>query len=332
MNRADFVSIIVPCYNYGAFVADTVASLQAQTHEYWEAIIVDDGSVDDTASRVLALAQKDARIQYVHQQNQGVSVARNTGMELARGEFVAFLDADDLLSPTKLQAHIGHFRRCPAVDISYSKLRFFSDSKRSELFTNYGLDSVREQRHLISGYGKETFPVLIRNNRLPLQTALFRRSLLQRVGLFGVGMRALEDWDYVLRCILRGACVALVDDQTAMAMVRVHSGSATQNIAFTDYQERVYENVRLEIARLRASGDIDEANFYDGALKKTLLDQSRRRARRVSKARRKEIMQSIREAGISDFGRLYPVLKKYGFEFLYAYSKVFLEEVAKLFR
>lgn len=332
LNQAAFVSIIVPCYNYGAFIADTIASLQAQTHGHWEAIVVDDGSVDDTASRVAELAQQDARIFYLHQQNQGVSVARNAGMALARGEFVAFLDADDLISPTKLQAHIEHFRRCPSVNISYSKLRFFSDSNRSELFTNYGLDSVREQSLLISGYGQETFSLLIRKNRLPLQTAMFRRSLLQQVGLFAVGMKALEDWDYVLRCILRGACVASVDDQAAMAMVRVHPGSATRNIAFADYLQRVYGNVRLEIANLRALGNEPAANFYDAVLKETLLELDRRGARRARKARRKEIMQSIRDKGIFDFPGLYPVLKKYRFKFIYAYLRVFIEEFTKTFR
>lgn len=332
MSQAGLVSIIIPCYNYGAYIADCIESLQAQTHEHWEAIVVDDGSTDDTPSRVAALVQEDVRIIYVSQKNQGVSAARNEGLARVRGEFVLFLDADDLLSANALHAHIKNFRRSPSVDISYSKFRYFSDNNRNEYFTNYRLDSQQEWSRPVQGNGEATFPVFIKKNNLPLQAAMFRSALLQRVGDFELNMRALEDWDYLLRCILRGACMARVDDPAASTLIRVHSSSATRNIAFADYQECVYENVRLEIARLRASGDVDEANFYDETLKEALLDQSRRRARRVSKARRKEIMQNIREAGISDFSRLYPVLKKYGFKFLYAYSRVFLEEVAKLFR
>ena len=325
MSQAGLVSIIIPCYNYGAFIADTIASLQSQSYERWEALVVDDGSKDDTATRVAELARDDARITYIHQQNMGVSAARNTGVEHARGEFVVFLDADDLISPGKLQAHIEHFQSCPAVDISYSKLRFFSDLNRAALFTNYQLDSVQEPSRPLSGYGQETFPELIRKNRLPLQTAMFRRTLLTRVGRFASGMKALEDWDFVLRCSLRGACVASVDAQTAMAMVRVHPGSATQNIAFADYLERVYSNVRLEIARLRELGDEVAASFYEGVLTKTLHDQERRRSRSVLKARRKEIMQIIREEGLLDFKKLYPVLKKYRAGFFYAYSRVLIE-------
>lgn len=326
LTKTNLVSVIIPCYNYGAYIAETIASLQAQNYEHWEAIVVDDGSVDDTATRVTELAQKDARIFYVHQQNQGVSVARNTGLARARGEFVQFLDADDLLSASTLQAHIEHFRRCPCVDMSYAKLRFFSDANPAERFTNYQLDSVQEPIRLASGYGQKTFPRLIRKNCLPLQILMFRRTLLQKVGCFELGMRALEDWDYVLRSILRGGYVAGVDDPTAMALVRVHSGSATRNIAFVDYMDRVYANVRAEVESLRALGDDAAAGFYDKILKETLADLDRRRAKRGRKDTRKDIMKNIRAVGLLAFSELKPVFKKWRFTFLYAYFLVVIEK------
>ncbi|MDP3845676.1 MAG: glycosyltransferase [Pseudomonas sp.] len=331
MSQVDLVSVIIPSYNYGAYLADTIASLQSQDYKHWEAIVVDDGSTDDTAAQVAVLAQQDARVIYIHQHNQGVSTARNAGIARARGEFVLFLDADDLLSPSKLHAHIEHFRRCAAVDISYSKFRYFSDANPDELFTNYRLDSLREWSRSITGYGEEAFPVFIRKNNLPLPAAMFRRALLQRVGYFDSDMRALEDWDYFLRCILRGACMAGVDESAAMVLIRVHSGSATRNIAFVEYMERVYENVRIEIARLRVLGNEGAADSYTGFLQDTLIDLGRRRARRDRKIRQQKIMDSIRDAGVFDFIELYPVIKKWRFRFLEAYFRVFFEKITAIF-
>lgn len=306
------VSVVIPCYNYGRFLRETVSSLQKQGCQDWEAIIVDDGSVDDTANCAAALVQEDARVRYVYQPNQGVSVARNSGIALARGRFVLFLDADDLLTAAKLQAHVEHFRRSPLIDISYSKFRYFSDSKPGDLFANYGLDSQREWHRPVSGGGRASFPVFIRKNNLPLQAAVFRHSLLLRVGFFEPGMRALEDWDYLLRCILRGACMAGLDDQEAMTLIRVHPGSATRNIAFTDYVERVHSNVSLEIERLRALGREEEASFYAGLLQKALLERARRKRNRLFKAASAEVQGRILSSGLANAGELSAIAKEFG--------------------
>jgi glycosyltransferase involved in cell wall biosynthesis len=331
LSQVALVSVIIPSYNYGAYLADTLASLQAQDLKHWEAIVVDDGSTDDTTTQIAALAQQDARIIYVHQQNQGVSTARNTGLARARGEFVLFLDADDLLSPAKLHAHIEHFLRCPSVDISYSTFRYFADNKRDEFFSNYQLDSQREWSRPVSGYGQDTFPVFIRKNNLPLQAAMFRRTLLDRVGYFDPSMRALEDWDYLLRCILRGACMAGVDEPAAMSLIRVHSASATRNVNFVDYMQLVFGNVQSEIDHLRSLGSEAAANFYAQLLQKTLLDLQRRRARRLRKVVRRDVMSEIRKAGIFDMVNLYPLLKKWRFKFLAGYLRVLYARFIALF-
>jgi glycosyltransferase involved in cell wall biosynthesis len=307
------VSVIIPCYNYGRFLQETVGSLQKQSYQKWEAIIVDDGSVDDTASCVAALAQQDARVRYVYQVNQGVSAARNRGVSLARGEFVLFLDADDLLTPEKLQSHVEHFRRCPRVSISYSKFRYFSDSRPDVYFSNYGLDSCREWSRPVSGLGRKSFPVFVRKNNLPLQAAAFRHSLLREVGLFDQGMRALEDWDYLLRCILRGAYMECLKDKDSMTLIRVHPGSATRNIAFTDYVDRVYENVRIEIDRLRVSSDAENVGFYARHLQKALLERARRARNRVFKEGKSETVDRIIGFGFLNFGELLKISRGIGF-------------------
>lgn len=97
------VSVVVPAYNVESYVGEAVASVMAQTVKDWELILVDDGSTDRTAEICDAMAQADSRIHVVHTPNGGLSVARNRGLALCKGEWITFLDADDLLHPRFLE-------------------------------------------------------------------------------------------------------------------------------------------------------------------------------------------------------------------------------------
>ena len=96
------VSIVMPCYNNGQTLARTVKSIQAQTEKCWELIAIDDGSRDDTLSVLEQLAGDELRMRVIHQENGGVSAARNSGMDAAKGEWIFFVDADDHLTPHAL--------------------------------------------------------------------------------------------------------------------------------------------------------------------------------------------------------------------------------------
>lgn len=107
----DLVSIITPAYNCDRFIGETIESAQQQTYGDWEMIIVDDCSTDNTAEVVRQYAEKDQRIRYVALvQNSGAAVARTEAMRLARGKYMAFLDSDDLWSPTKLEKQLSFMR------------------------------------------------------------------------------------------------------------------------------------------------------------------------------------------------------------------------------
>jgi glycosyltransferase involved in cell wall biosynthesis len=114
-DRTPQVSVVIPAYNCAAYVGQAVDSVLRQTYTDWEIIVVDDGSRDDTK---LILEQYGDRIRYIYQQNQGVSIARNRGIELARGEFIAFLDADDYFLPDKIAAQIAVFAAQPNLGIT----------------------------------------------------------------------------------------------------------------------------------------------------------------------------------------------------------------------
>jgi len=118
------VSIITPSYNSAKFIAETIQSVQNQTYQNWEMIIVDDGSSDETESVVLSIIQNDNRIQF-HKlsQNSGPAVARNTGIEKASGDYMTFIDADDIWFPTFIENNIKTIQKTgiPFVFSSYKR-------------------------------------------------------------------------------------------------------------------------------------------------------------------------------------------------------------------
>ena len=107
------VSVIIPVYNLADCIENCIHSLQNQTYCDWEAIFVDDGSTDNSKSIILAAAENDPRIRYDHQKNSGVSVARNTGIAKAKGEFICFLDGDDFLHPQAIEFLIKGIQEQP---------------------------------------------------------------------------------------------------------------------------------------------------------------------------------------------------------------------------
>lgn len=117
---APLVSVIMPAYNAGGYIAEAIRSVQAQTVVDWELLVLDDGSGDDTRSIVESLAQTDQRIRYLRNSaNLGVSQTRNRGFELCGGRFVALLDSDDIWYPDKLEKQLARMSRTNA-DFSYT--------------------------------------------------------------------------------------------------------------------------------------------------------------------------------------------------------------------
>lgn len=107
MDNKDLVSIIMPSYNCGEYVEDTIRSVQAQTYQNWEIIFMDDCSHDETTRKVSAMREKDNRIHlYKNASNMGAAVSRNNALREAQGRWIAFLDSDDLWEPTKLEKQV----------------------------------------------------------------------------------------------------------------------------------------------------------------------------------------------------------------------------------
>jgi glycosyltransferase involved in cell wall biosynthesis len=119
------VSVVIPLYQSEKYISETIRSVQAQTFTDFEILVVDDGSTDRGSA--LAEAAAEPRLRVIHQQNRGLAGARNSGIREARGEYVAFLDADDLWLPTKLQRHVEQLDSDPAVGVSFSASALMDD-------------------------------------------------------------------------------------------------------------------------------------------------------------------------------------------------------------
>jgi glycosyltransferase involved in cell wall biosynthesis len=120
------VTVIVPSFNYARFISQSLDSVLAQTWRNWECVVVDDGSTDDTRAVVMSYAERDARVRYIHQEHRGLSAARNTWIKHSRGEFLQFLDADDLIEERKLEKQIEFLRKHHDVDIVYGDAMSFT--------------------------------------------------------------------------------------------------------------------------------------------------------------------------------------------------------------
>jgi GT2 family glycosyltransferase len=212
------VAVIVPCHNYGRFLRECVGSLASQTFADWECMIVDDGSTDDTRTVATGLTSNDPRIRYLWQERQGPSTARNTGLSATRSDYVQLLDADDMLEPDKLRAHIEYLDANPDVDIVYGDATSFGGHRDPGLISPFGLGPPK-------GRGLVVIERLIARNPLVVEAPLFRRSVLDQAGAFSITLGYLEDWDLWTRCALAGVSFAPFAPPNTRALVRIHSDS-----------------------------------------------------------------------------------------------------------
>jgi len=180
------VSIVMPAYNAGPYIEETIRSVQGQTHQNWELIVVDDGSTDETAEKVEAVAQHDPRVKLLRQANAGKSAARNTGLDLASGEFITFLDADDSFLVRKLTIQVAMLERSPDVGVVVGGHVRTDESGRVVRARTRPDGAQIDLNDYLGGC-----PFL-------LKAALFRASTLATVR-FDVQRKWAEDWEFLLR-------------------------------------------------------------------------------------------------------------------------------------
>lgn len=214
------VSVIIPAYNAQRFIAETLESVLNQTHRNLEVLVVDDGSNDGQETIVADFVQRDKRVKYIYQPNAGVSTARNKGFKASTGEFVAFLDADDVWLPLNLETKIKRLQRGD-VGLVHSDAIVIDEHSRDTPVILRGMEG-----NVLDGL------LLWDGTQIPgPSSTLIARSTLEAVGLFDESLSTSADMELFVR-IASHCRVARIDDVTWK--YRIHSNNMHKNISLME--------------------------------------------------------------------------------------------------
>jgi len=207
------VSVVVPAYNAAATLVATVQSVLDQTFTELEVLIVDDGSSDQTYS--LARSLDDGRVEVIQQENRGVAAARNTGIKEARGNYIAFLDADDLWYPKKLEQQLAFMER--------------EDARATQTAVWYVDDGLEPLYFGACPHFRDPLLEVLLFKHLPAfpSTLVSERRVFDKVGLFDESLPILEDWELAVRLARHGE---LRNMNEPLTMYRIHPGNRSRDL------------------------------------------------------------------------------------------------------
>lgn len=215
MAKSPQVSVIMPAFNAAKTIGVAILSVLGQTFNNWELLIINDGSTDNTIDVIAQF--NDSRIRPISQVNLGVAAARNAGMKQAYGEYIAFLDSDDLWLPTKLEKQVLLFSQSTKqLGMVYTKHRGFTDDPMN----SFGMDVDAS-----IGYDNDYHRLLIMDY-IPTLTVMIKASLISDIGYFRENLRGTEDWDYWIR-VAKSYQLERVNEE--LALYRISSNSLSRN-------------------------------------------------------------------------------------------------------
>ncbi|HEY5464299.1 MAG TPA: glycosyltransferase family A protein [Hanamia sp.] len=233
----DKISVIIPCYNQAHFLNESVGSVLAQTYTNWECIIVNDGSTDNTESVALAFTEKDSRIKYIEKENGGLSSARNKGLDEAAGDYIQFLDSDDMITSDKFETSLNNGND---ADVIISGFKMFSKDnldiplpfKLSEKDFNFN--------SILLGWDVQFV--------FPPHSGIFKSYLFENLR-FNETLGAREDWLMWLEIYRKNIKTVFIDEP--LALYRSSSDSMSQKRFLMDQSlvavyKIVYPSLSLE--------------------------------------------------------------------------------------
>ena len=224
-NSTPLISIIMPSYNQGPYLAEALESVLAQTYTYWECIIVDDGSQDYTKEVAKSYCVKDSRIKYVYQENSGVSVARNNGIAHSRGEYILPLDGDDKIAPKFLELTLQEIEKDRDIRVVYTDVKYFGSRNDVYRLPDFSIEQL---------LGMNVMCI----------TALFRKEDFEKAGGFNTNMKeGLEDWDFWVSMFQDGKGTAVKIPEVLFYYRRKPiSRNTSASKAKIDFRRRIWEN------------------------------------------------------------------------------------------
>lgn len=209
------ISIVVPCYNQAQYLEECIQSVFNQTYQNWECIIVNDGSPDNTGEVALSLCAKDSRIRYLKKENGGLSSARNAGIQIAEGEFILPLDADDKIGDVYLEKSIEAFSHDSEINLVYCAAKKFG---------------TQNQLWDLSDY---SYKELLINNMI-FCSAVYRKSDWEIVGGYDENLKSgFEDWAFWLKILHEESIVFKIPE--VLFFYRIKEVSMLKDLYSTGY-------------------------------------------------------------------------------------------------
>lgn len=253
----NLVSVIVPCYNRATLLRQAIASCALQTHRDLEVIVVDDGSEEDLRQAVEVARQEHGfgeELRYVRQERRGGGSARNLGFGHALGQFVQYLDSDDLLHPDKLTVQVAQLTEKPELDMVFGLDEQFAETVGDiRLLWNIPVRSDVSE-HLDRFLTEDTV--------WQTGSPLWRKAALQRIGPWDDGLSCWQDWDFHVRALcagLRCECSGQV-----LQYIRLHDGPRAQTVPALKREQDCFRAGNNAYGHLSRNGLLDDA-------KRTLL-------------------------------------------------------------
>ncbi len=211
------ISIIVPCYNQAQYLDECLQSVLDQTYSDWECIIVNDGSPDNTEEVTKNWTEKDDRFKYIHKKNGGLSSARNAGIEIARGEFILPLDADDKIAKNYCELAVAEFKKDKDLKLVYCLAEKFGEENGLWELSKFSL------RFLASG-------------NMIFCSAFFKKSDWESIGGYDVKMiYGLEDWEFWINLLKSSGKVKKIEQICFYYRVKKNSMIKSLNNQQSDF-------------------------------------------------------------------------------------------------
>ena len=219
MENQPLVSVIMPCYNMVSYVSDSIKSVIAQTYPHWELLIVDDASTDETVNIIKSYAQADSRIKFaIKKQNSGISDTRNLCIQMAQGQFLAFLDADDIWHPEKLEKQLS-FMMAKNIGFTYSTYDWIDEDGKV-------------MNKFINTIGNLDYKTYLRNTIIGCSTVMVNKTITGDVIV--PKFRTSEDTATWLDILRKGLLAYAIDESLVSYRIRRKSASSNKIRASID--------------------------------------------------------------------------------------------------
>lgn len=246
------VSVIIPTFNRGETIEHAIQSVCRQTYAPMEIIVIDDGSFDDTSKKILEM-EDDRIIYHALPENKGVSYARNVGVSMAKGEWIAFQDSDDLWREDKLEKQVEYAMKHPGYHLIYSSYLMHRLNGDEVIVPNEGFYGEREGN---------LFETILVNNVVGAPTMFMKKTSFEHLGGFRTELRCLEDWDLVLR-YARNEPIGYVEEALVDAY-QTAGGVSSQPAAFYQCRCQMIAENREELLQ-RNLFDLVVGNLFKNA-------------------------------------------------------------------